>query len=76
MTRGVKRKLDLPEPWNGALTSQPESLQGSSAGAGFRGDVRSGLNSGVEGSSSYSIDFMEPDLCNILLSEGISRSFV
>lgn len=72
---GVKRKLDLPEPLNDALCSRPESPQGSAAGAGLWGDVRPGLDSGVEG-SSYSIDFMEPDLCNILLSEGIRRSFV
>lgn len=74
--RGVKRKLDiLHEPWNDALANQPQSLQGSGTGATFCGDVRPGLDPVVEG-SSYSADFMEPDLCNILLSEGIPRSLV
>ncbi|KAL2832599.1 fungal-specific transcription factor domain-containing protein [Aspergillus cavernicola] len=76
MARGVKRKFDiLHEPWNDALANQTQSLQGSAAGAGFWGDVQPGVDSTVEG-SLYSVDFMEPDLCNILLSEGIPRAFI
>ncbi|KAB8239029.1 Zn(II)2Cys6 transcription factor [Aspergillus alliaceus] len=76
MARGVKRKFDIHrEPWKDILANQTQSLQGSAASAGFCADMRPGVDSTVEG-SLYSVDFMEPDLCNILLSEGIPRAFV
>ncbi|KAL4914378.1 fungal-specific transcription factor domain-containing protein [Aspergillus aurantiobrunneus] len=76
MARGVKRNFDaLREPWNDGLADQSQSLHGAAVCPEFWSDVRPGLDSTVEG-SSYPVDFMEPDLCNILLSEGIPRSLV
>lgn len=72
MARGVKRKLGRPhEHWHDTLANQAQSLQGPAEGATFWRDVRPVLDSTAEGSSSYSVEFMESDLCNILLSEGI-----
>ncbi|KAL4906403.1 hypothetical protein BDW74DRAFT_176733 [Aspergillus multicolor] len=44
---------------------------GTGVGVGSTADVGVGVNVDIEG-----IDFMEPDLCNILLSEGIPCAFV
>ncbi|KAI9925584.1 hypothetical protein MW887_005966 [Aspergillus wentii] len=72
MARGVKRSFDFShEPWNDNTIA---SLGGSTEDSGFGSEGRSGLGSLEE--SSFAVDFMEPDLCNILLSEGIPRSFV
>jgi hypothetical protein len=84
--RGVKRKFDSVHefgssgflPWNGS-TAYGE-LESSQLLQVLRESTRSPAVDSVFGSyadePSYAEDFMESDLCNILLSEGIPKAFV
>ncbi|GIC94512.1 MFS transporter/fungal specific transcription factor domain-containing protein [Aspergillus udagawae] len=86
LMRGVKRKFDSVHesgssgfmPWNGSMAyGEPESSQLLQV---LRESTRTPAVDSVFGSyadePSYAADFLESDLCNILLSEGIPKAFV
>ncbi|KAL4881834.1 fungal-specific transcription factor domain-containing protein [Aspergillus karnatakaensis] len=77
MARGVKRKFpEGQRERDNRVAAQAQDYYGSAAGDRFWSDGgRPSIDSVMDG-YLYSVDFMEPDLCNILLSEGIPRAFV
>ncbi|KAL2855687.1 fungal-specific transcription factor domain-containing protein [Aspergillus pseudodeflectus] len=71
--RGVKRKLDAVQHLTEhSVLGQGVHPQFESPETGLWG----GLDAITDGHAAYAVDFIEPDLCNILLSEGIPRSFI
>lgn len=84
MARGVKRKYDIVQQQQQQTNELELELEPSVPGQGQSQDFQcpetgplwSGLDSITDGHASYAVDFLEPDLCNILLSEGIPRAFV
>jgi hypothetical protein len=79
MARGVKRKLDAAH----GLSERAFLGQGQGHDHGLNAQFQSpdtglwgGLDAITDGHAAYAVDFIEPDLCNILLSEGIPRAFV
>ncbi|KAL3458350.1 fungal-specific transcription factor domain-containing protein [Aspergillus heterothallicus] len=77
MNRGVKRKyISEHEPPSAyAVTSNHQGQSAQELHSPETG-LWGGLDSITDGHASYAVDFIEPDLCNILLSEGIPRAFV
>ncbi|KAL2847792.1 fungal-specific transcription factor domain-containing protein [Aspergillus pseudoustus] len=74
IARGVKRKYDSAhQATEHAVLGQGQNPQLHSPETG---GLWGGLDSITDGHASYAVDFIEPDLCNILLSEGIPRAFV
>ncbi|KAL3447658.1 fungal-specific transcription factor domain-containing protein [Aspergillus insuetus] len=79
MARGVKRKLDAVQ----GVSERAFLGQGQGHDHGLNAQFQSpdtglwgGLDAITDGHAAYAVDFIEPDLCNILLSEGIPRSFI